>query len=106
MGESLRADTGGLRAAAPTWVPRPRAQRRIGHVQPCAHDFVSVAASTRFSAQVALARTYTAMANATARQYGVTLDASATRYDEQEAASAAMLGGRIRQLRAGQSRQE
>ena len=62
-------------------------------MQPCAHDFVSVAASTRFGAQVALARTYTAMANAAARQYGVTLDTGASSYDEQDAASAATLGG-------------
>ncbi|KPN48855.1 hypothetical protein AN931_22980 [Mycobacterium intracellulare subsp. chimaera] len=53
---------------------------------------VSVGASTRFTAQVTLARKYTAMANAMARQYGVKLDASAAAYDDQEATSAATLG--------------
>ena len=40
-----------------------------------------------------MARTYTAMANAMARQFGVMLDGSATASDSQEAASAALLGG-------------
>jgi hypothetical protein len=61
-------------------------------VQPCASDMVSVGASTRFTAQVMLARKYTAMANAMAGQFGVKLDASAGAYDGQEAASAGMLG--------------
>ena len=39
-----------------------------------------------------LARKYTAMANAMARQFGVKLDASAAAYDDQEAMSAGMLG--------------
>ncbi|GAB4686164.1 hypothetical protein MOKP106_42590 [Mycobacterium avium subsp. hominissuis] len=61
-------------------------------VQPSARDMVSVGASTRFAAQVTLARKYTAVANAQARQFGVKLDASAAAYDDQEAQSAATLG--------------
>ena len=53
---------------------------------------VSVGASTRFTAQVTLARKYTVMANALARQFGVKLDASAAAYDDQEVMSAEMLG--------------
>lgn len=94
MAESLRVATSAVRgsagqaSAAAEGAPPGSAQ-----VQPCARDFVSVGASTRFSAQVALARTYTTMANAVARQFGVLLDASAAAYDSQEAASAALLGG-------------
>ncbi|WP_204815360.1 PPE domain-containing protein [Mycobacterium riyadhense] len=61
-------------------------------VQPSASDMVSVGTSTRFTAQLTLARKYTARANALARQFGVKLDASAAAYDDQEAHSAATLG--------------
>lgn len=50
-------------------------------------------ASTRFDAQVVLARWYTTVANRMARQFGVLLDAGADAYDGQEAASSAVLGG-------------
>ena len=74
-------------------MPRARtATPGSDQVQPVASDMVSVAASTRFTAQVTLARKYTAMANAMARQFGVKLDASAAAYDDQEAMSAGMLG--------------
>jgi len=53
---------------------------------------VSVGASIRFTAQVTLARKYTVMANAMARQFGAKLDASAGAYDDQEAQSAETLG--------------
>jgi len=62
-------------------------------VQPCAPDAISAAASTRFSAQVTLARWYTSIANGMVRQAGVLLDAGAHAYDEQEQTSAAALGG-------------
>ncbi|BDE17148.1 hypothetical protein MKCMC460_60080 (plasmid) [Mycobacterium sp. 20KCMC460] len=62
-------------------------------MQPCAPDVVSVGASTRFDAQVVLARWYTTVANRMARQFGVLLDAGADAYDGQEAASSAVLGG-------------
>lgn len=93
MADSIRVDTEVMRAAgrqadAAGGAARPGSD----HVQPSAADMVSVGASTRFTAQVTLARKYTAMANAMARQYGVKLDASAAAYDDQEAASAATLG--------------
>ena len=87
-------DPAGLRAAAAeAGAAAEGATPGSAQVQPVASDFVSVAASTRFSALVDLARKYTALANATAAQFGVTLQASATAYESQEAASAAMLGG-------------
>ena len=94
MVESLRVDAAALRVAAShAGAASNSAAPGSAQVEPCAPDFVSVGASTRFSVQVDLARRYTAMANEMARQLGVLLDASATAYDTQEAASAAMLGG-------------
>ncbi|WP_230493342.1 PE domain-containing protein [Mycobacterium intracellulare] len=61
-------------------------------VAPCAPDHVSVATSSRFSAQVSLARRYTAIANSVARRYGVMLQTSAAAYGDQEEAAAATLG--------------
>ena len=93
MAESLRVDTSAVRGAAgQARAAAEGATPGSAQVQPCARDFVSVGASTRFSAQVALARTYTTMANAMAGQFGVLLDSSAAAYDSQEAASAALLG--------------
>jgi hypothetical protein len=90
----LRVDPTAVRgAAAQAGAAAGAATPGCAQVQPCAQDVVSVAASTRFAAQVELARKYTAMANAMARQFGVMLDGSATAYDGQEAASAALLGG-------------
>ena len=90
----MRVDTSALRsAAAQSGAAADAASPGSAQVQPCARDVVSVAASTRLSAQVALARKYTAMANEIARQFGVMLHDSATAYDSQEAASKAQLGG-------------
>ena len=92
--QSLRFDPAALRAAGShADAASNSAAPGSAQAERCAPDFVSVGASTRFSAQVDLARRYTAMANDIARQVGVLLDASATSYDTQEAASAARLGG-------------
>ncbi|WP_369117841.1 PPE domain-containing protein [Mycobacterium avium] len=93
MADSVRVDTdavraGGQQAAAAGGTATPGCD----HVQPSASDMVSVGASTRFTAQVSLARQYTSMANAQARLFGVKLDASASAYDDQEQQSAAALG--------------
>lgn len=61
-------------------------------MQPCAPDVVSVDASTRFGAQVALARWYATVAQGMARQFGVLLQGAADAYEATEAASAATLG--------------
>jgi hypothetical protein len=93
VADSVRVDTGALAGAAgDTGAVAHAAVPQADQVQPCALDCVSVAASSRFSAAVSLARRYTAMANATAHSYGVMLQASAAAYDGQEAAAAAMLG--------------
>lgn len=93
MADSVRADTEVVRAAGrQASAAASTATPGSDQVQPCASDVVSVGASTRFAAQVTLARKYTAMANAMARQYGVKLNATAGAYDQQEAASAATLG--------------
>lgn len=93
MADSIRVDTEVVRAAGrQADAAGGAATPGSDHVQPSAADMVSVGASTRFTAQVTLARKYTAMANAMARQYGVKLDASAAAYDDQEVASAATLG--------------
>ncbi|MEE6140644.1 PPE domain-containing protein [Mycobacterium sp. 050128] len=91
--DSVRVDTEVVRAAgrqaeAAGGVATPGSDQ----VQPSASDMVSVGASTRFTAEVALARKYTALANAQARQFGVKMDASAAAYDDQEAQSAGTLG--------------
>jgi hypothetical protein len=93
VADSVRVDTEAVRAAgqqaqAAGGVATPGSDQ----VQPSAPDMVSVGASTRFGAQVSLARRYTALANTQARLFGVKLDASAGAYDEQEAHSAATLG--------------
>jgi hypothetical protein len=89
----VRVDTEALRSAArQADAAGGSATPGSDQVQPVASDMVSVAASTRFTAEVSLARKYTAMANAMARQFGVKLDASAAAYDDQEAMSAGMLG--------------
>jgi len=94
VADSVRVDTEALRsAAARADAAGGSATPGSDQVQPVASDMVSVAASTRFTAEVSLARKYTAMANAMARQFGVKLDASAAAFDEQEALSAGMLGG-------------
>ena len=94
MGESLRVDPAELRAAAgDASAAGEGATPGSAQVHPCASDFVSVTASTRFTGQLDVARTYTTMANAMARQFGVTLQANAAAYESQETASAAMLGG-------------
>ena len=104
MAKSLRVDPAGVRAAAAqAGTAAEGATPGSAQVQPVASDFVSVAASTRFSALVNLARKYTAMANAMARQVGVALQASATAYEGQEAESAAMLGGQGVPAAAGTS---
>jgi hypothetical protein len=104
VAKSVRVDPGGLRAAAAeAGTAAEGATPGSAQVQPVASDFVSVAASTRFSALVDLARKYTAMANAMARHFGVTLQASATAYESQEAESAAMLGGQGVPTAAGAS---
>ncbi len=73
--------------------PPPRAQRRAQRKSSRVHAISCPwAPAPGFSAQVALARTYTTMANAMAGQFGVLLDSSAAAYDSQEAASAALLG--------------
>lgn len=93
MADAVRVDTEVVRAASrQAEAAGGAATPGSDHVQPSAADMVSVGASTRFTAQVTLARKYTAMANAMARQYGVKLDASAAAYDDQEATSAATLG--------------
>lgn len=93
MADSLDIDTEVVRAAArQADAAGGAATPGSNHVQPSAADMVSVGASTRFTAQVTLARRYTAMANALARQFGVKLDASATAYDDQDVRSAAALG--------------
>jgi hypothetical protein len=104
VAKSLRVDPAGLRAAAAeAGTAAEGATPGSAQVQPVASDFVSVAASTRFSALVDLARKYTAVANAMARQFGVTLQASATAYESREAESAAMLGGQGVPAAAGAS---
>ncbi len=93
MADSIRVDTEVVRSAArQADAAGGTATPGSDQVQPVASDMVSVAASTRFTAQVTLARKYTALANAMARQFGVKLDASAAAYDDQEAMSAGMLG--------------
>ena len=93
MADSVRVDTEVVRSAA-RQADAAGATTTPGsaQVQPSASDMVSVGASIRFTAQVTLARNYTVMANATARQFGVKLDASAGAYDDQEAQSAETLG--------------
>lgn len=93
MPDSLRVDTdavraGGQQAAAAGGAATPGSD----HVQPSASDMVSVGASTRFTAQVSLARQYTSMANAQARLFGIKLDAGAAAYDDQEQQSSSTLG--------------
>lgn len=93
MADSVRVDTEVVRAAGQQAAAAgASATPGSDQVQPCASDMVSVGASTRFTAQVTLARKYTAMANAMARQVGVQLDASAGAYDDREVQSAGMLG--------------
>lgn len=93
MADSVRVDTDVVRSAArQAEAAGQTATPGSDRVRPCASDMVSVGASTRVTAQVVLARKYTAMANAMARQYGVKLDAGADTYDDQEALSAAGLG--------------
>ena len=93
MADSVRVDAEVVRSAArQADAAGGSATPGSAQVQPCASDMVSVGASTRFTAQVALARKYTVMANALARQFGVKLDASAAAYDDQEVMSAGMLG--------------
>jgi hypothetical protein len=94
VSESLRVQSAAVRgassradSAAATATPAS------AQVQPCAPDVVSVAASTRFGSRMALARQYTAAANALAAHYGVKLNATAEAYDRQEEASAELLGG-------------
>ena len=71
MADSVRVDTAALRAAAShADAAASSAAPGSAQVQPCAPDFVSVAASTRFSALVDLTRSYTAMANDQARRLG------------------------------------
>ena len=93
MADSVRVDPAALtgaagRAGAVAHAAIPHADQ----VAPCAADHVSVAASSRFSAQVSLARRYTEIANSVARRYGVMLQSSAAAYGDQEAESAATLG--------------
>lgn len=93
MADSLRVDTDAVRAGAQqAGAAGGTATPGSDQVQPSASDMVSVGASTRFTAQVSLARKYTSMANAQARQFGVKLDASAAAYDDQEQQSASTLG--------------
>ncbi|WP_459963150.1 PE domain-containing protein, partial [Mycobacterium avium] len=93
MADSVRVDTEVVRAAGQqAQAAGATATPGSNQVQPSASDMVSVGASTRFTAQVSLARKYTAMANTQARQFGVKLNASAAVYDDQEAQSAATLG--------------
>ncbi|WP_373205393.1 PPE domain-containing protein [Mycobacterium marinum] len=93
MADSLRVETevvreGGRQVEAAGDTATPGSEQ----VQPSALDMVSVGTSTRFTAQVTMARTYTAMANSRARQFEVRLDAAAAAYDDQEAQSAETLG--------------
>ncbi|BDE17032.1 hypothetical protein MKCMC460_58920 (plasmid) [Mycobacterium sp. 20KCMC460] len=93
MADSVRVDTDVVRSAGrQADAAGGTATPGSGQVQPSASDMVSVGASTRFTAQVGLARKYTTMANTMARQFGVKLDASAGAYDEQEVQSAGTLG--------------
>ena len=93
MTDSVRVDTGALTGAAgQTGAVAHAAVPHADQVQPCAPDHVSVAASSRFSATVSLARRYTAIANALAQRYGAMVQTSAANYDDQEAVSAATLG--------------
>lgn len=93
MADSVRVDTEVVRSAArQADAAGATATPGSAQVQPSASDVVSVGASIRFTAQVTLARKYTVMANAMARQFGVKLDASAGAYDDQEAQSAGTLG--------------
>ena len=93
MADSVRVDTEVVRSAARQAVAAgATATPGSAQVQPSASDMVSVGASTRFTAQVTLARKYTVLANAMARQFGVKLDASAGAYDDQEVQSAGTLG--------------
>ncbi|WP_179154546.1 WXG100 family type VII secretion target [Mycobacterium avium] len=93
VADSVRVDTEVVRAAGQqAQAAGATATPGSNQVQPSASDMVSVGASTRFTAQVSLARKYTAMANTQARQFGVKLNASAAVYDDQEAQSAATLG--------------
>lgn len=93
MAESVRADTAALRAAgSQAHAAAASAPPGAEHVHPCAPDVVSVAASTQFGAHLALARQYTGVATRMAQQFGVLLEAGADAYDDQEAASAALLG--------------
>jgi hypothetical protein len=90
----LRVDPAELRAAAgDAGAAAEAATPGSAQVGPCASDCVSGTASARFASQLDVARTYTAMANAMARQFGVTLQANAAAYESQETASAATLGG-------------
>ncbi|MDP7732712.1 PE family protein [Mycobacterium paragordonae] len=93
MSDSVRVDPGTLRGAAgQTGAVAHAALPHTDQVQPCAPDHVSVAASSRFSAAVSVARRYTTIANALAQRYGVMLQTSAATYDAQESVSAASLG--------------
>jgi hypothetical protein len=93
VADSVRVDTEVVRAAGrQAQAAGGTAAPGSNQVQPSASDVVSEAASTRFTAQVTLARKYTVLANAQARQFGVKLDTSAATYDDQEAKSAAALG--------------
>ncbi|UGT99240.1 PPE domain-containing protein [Mycobacterium intracellulare] len=93
MADSVRVDTEVVRSAArQADAAGATAMSGSAQVQPSASDVVSVGASIRFTAQVTLARKYTVMANATAGQFGVKLDASAGAYEDQEAQSAETLG--------------
>lgn len=91
--ESVRVDTAALRAAgARADAAAINAAPGTARVQPCAPDVVSVTASTQLSAQMVMARMFTTMADGMARQFGMLLDAGATAYDDQETASAVLLG--------------
>ncbi|WP_156296860.1 PE family protein [Mycobacterium paragordonae] len=94
MADSVRVDPGALTGAGgQTDAVAHAAVPHTDQVQPCAPDYVSVAASSRFSAAVSLARGYTAMANALAERYGVMVQTSAATYDGQEAVSASLGAG-------------
>ena len=94
MSESLRVQSAAVRGAS-SRADSAAATATPGsaQVRPCAPDVVSVAASTRFGSRMALARQYSAAANALAAHYGVKLNATAEAYDRQEEASASLLGG-------------
>lgn len=93
MADSVRVEPAALTGAAgQAGAVAHAAIPHADQVAPCASDHVSVAASSRFSAQVSLARRYTEIANSVARRYGVMLQSSAAAYGDQEAASAATLG--------------